>query len=172
MLQSGLEGASVAAFLHENYPLFISDDATFDAAFTANYFSQAGPPHEYFGDGRMNGNCVPNETLLCADQLLGRSRGGGGLSQQIDVDDWSGGATLAEAAGAMVAVRGLMFANAHPAAKRWLPLKGPLWFAVVRGVAANLACLEQSAWGGSSIPRFVLQIYVAIIELLSSTICN
>lgn len=38
----GMEMPSVVAFLHENYPNFIGDDAVEDAADVSEYFSQSG----------------------------------------------------------------------------------------------------------------------------------
>lgn len=58
-------------------------------------------------------------------------------------DDSNASSTLLDAAAASTAARGVCFHNAHPAARRWLPLKAPAVFAVARGRAANTAELCQ-----------------------------
>lgn len=63
-------------------------------------------------------------------------------------DEDTASATLLDAAAASTAARGVCFCNAHPAPRRWLPLKAPAAFAVstVRGrvvaAAAAGAALE------------------------------
>ena len=42
LMASGMEMPSVLAFLHENYPHFIGDEAVEDAAEVSEYFSQSG----------------------------------------------------------------------------------------------------------------------------------
>ena len=42
LMACGMEMSSVLAFLHENYPHFVGDDAMQDAAAVSDYFSQAG----------------------------------------------------------------------------------------------------------------------------------
>jgi hypothetical protein len=44
LMASGMEPASVAAFLHENYLNFVHEDSVEDAAAACNYLSDAGPP--------------------------------------------------------------------------------------------------------------------------------
>lgn len=64
-------------------------------------------------------------------------------------DEDSPSATLLDALAASTAARGVCFANAHPAPRRWLPLKAPSVFAAARGAAANRAELCQhtsAAW--------------------------
>ena len=52
---------------------------------------------------------------------------------------------MADAAARCVAVRGVLFARARPAPRGWLSIKGPLCFAVARGVASNAAGLRELA---------------------------
>lgn len=64
-------------------------------------------------------------------------------------DDPSSSATLLDALAASTAARGVCFCNAHPAPRRWLPLKAPASFTVGRGVAANRMELSRhtaAAW--------------------------
>jgi hypothetical protein len=78
-----------------------------------------------------------------ADLLL-RARGAG--AAEYDGDAFPA-ASLADAAAGSLAARGLAFANAHPAPRRWLPLRGPAAGAAWRGAAANAARLRAAAWG-------------------------
>lgn len=69
-------------------------------------------------------------------------------------DDDSPSATLLDAAAASTAARGVCFANAHPAPRRWLPLKAPSAFAV------------RPAWGAAcavpdGCPRLLLSLHPA-----------
>ncbi|KAL4422561.1 hypothetical protein ABPG75_008758 [Micractinium tetrahymenae] len=119
---AGLEAGSVAAFLHENVLHFIDDSAVEDAA-----------------------ACL--EQLSAADCLASGRRWGTGDAMMGDEDSPS--ATLLDALAASTAARGVCFANAHPAPRRWLPLKAPSVFAAARGAAANRAELCQhtsAAW--------------------------
>ncbi len=64
-------------------------------------------------------------------------------------DEDSPSATLLDALAASTTARGVCFANAHPAPRRWLPLKAPTVFAAAKGAAANRAELCQhtsAAW--------------------------
>jgi hypothetical protein len=64
-------------------------------------------------------------------------------------DEDMASSTLLDAAAASTAARGVCFANAHPAPRRWLPLKAPAVFAVHKGLAANRAELSMhtaAAW--------------------------
>ncbi len=79
----------------------------------------------------------------CADLLL-RARGAG--AAEYDGDAFPA-ASLADAAAGSLAARGLAFANAHPAPRRWLPLRRPAAGAAWRGAAANAARLRAAAWG-------------------------
>ncbi|KAL4424733.1 hypothetical protein ABPG77_000076 [Micractinium sp. CCAP 211/92] len=113
---SGLEAGSVSAFLHENVLHFIEDSAVEDAA-----------------------ACM--EQLSAADCLASGRRWGTGDAMMGDEDSPS--ATLLDALAASTAARGVCFANAHPAPRRWLPLKAPTVFAAAKGAAANRAELCQ-----------------------------
>lgn len=42
LMASGMEMPSVVAFLHENYPHFVGDDAVEDTAEISEYFSLSG----------------------------------------------------------------------------------------------------------------------------------
>lgn len=42
LMASGMELQSALAFLHENYPNFVSEEYVSDAAAVSDYFSQAG----------------------------------------------------------------------------------------------------------------------------------
>ena len=63
-------------------------------------------------------------------------------------DEDSPSATLLDALAASTAARGVCFANAHPAPRRWLPLKAPSVFAAARGAAAN----QRAGWPQSCCP--------------------
>lgn len=69
---------------------------------------------------------------------------GGGVSL---VDDEQGSATLADAAAASTAARGVCFSNTHPAPRRWLPLGGPALFVAERAVRQNKEELQQRVAG-------------------------
>ncbi len=60
-------------------------------------------------------------------------------------DDDSANATLLDATAASTAARGVCFHNAHPAPRRWLPLKAPALYVAARGQAANADQLSQQA---------------------------
>ena len=72
-----------------------------------------------------------------------RARGLGGTEWDADAFP---AASLADAAAGSLAARGLTFAIAHAAPRRWLPLKGPTGGAAQRGAVANAARLAQHAW--------------------------
>ncbi len=57
-------------------------------------------------------------------------------------------ATFAEALAGSVLVRGVLYANAHPAPRQWLPLRKSGWAAAQRGAAANAAQLQSLVWAG------------------------
>jgi len=54
-------------------------------------------------------------------------------------------ATLQAAAAGSIAARGILFANAHPAASSWQPLRGPTCFLPERAAAENLEQLAVAA---------------------------
>lgn len=58
-------------------------------------------------------------------------------------DDDSPSNTLLDALAASTAARGVCFSNAHPAPRRWLPLKAPTVFAAGKGLATNRAELSR-----------------------------
>ena len=75
-----------------------------------------------------------------ADLLLGRSNRQ--ASSDVALENLAAGSSVGEACAGSVAARGVMWANAHPAPKRWLPLKGPAWFTVHRALQLNQAELR------------------------------
>ncbi len=65
------------------------------------------------------------------------------------VDDEMPSSTLADAAAASTAARGVCFSNAHPAPRRWLPLSAPAMFLCERALRRNREQLERgvaAAW--------------------------
>ena len=62
--------------------------------------------------------------------------------------DMGAAATFAEALAGSMLVRGVLYANAHPAPRRWLPLRKSGWAAAARGAAANAAQLQSLVWAG------------------------
>ena len=61
------------------------------------------------------------------------------------MDEEGPSSTLADAAAASVAARGVCFANQHPAPRRFLPLKAPSMFAAQRATATNKGVLAREA---------------------------
>ena len=61
-----------------------------------------------------------------------------------DEDDTLSSSLLQAAAGS-VAARGFLFANAHPAPSRWVPVRGPSCYLPERAAAQNLAQLAEIA---------------------------
>ena len=45
-------------------------------------------------------------------------------------------------------MRGVLYANAHPAPRRWLPLRRSGWGTAQRGAAANMQQLQSLVWAG------------------------
>ena len=79
---------------------------------------------------------------MAADLVL-RARGPSGADWDADAFP---AASLADAAAGSLAARGLTFAVAHAAPRRWLPLRGPTGGAAQHGAAANAARLALLAW--------------------------
>jgi len=77
------------------------------------------------------------------------------------------GHNIAEGCGGSVASRGLMWSNSHPAPKRWLPLKGPLWFTVARAVQANFNQLQEAS-GVNTAPWYASFGIIAFLCCLGS----
>jgi hypothetical protein len=80
--------------------------------------------------------------IRCVDRLISHSWA---PASDVSMDNLVAGHNTAEGCGGSVASRGLMWSNAHPAPKRWLPLKGPLWFTVARAVQANMSQLQEAS---------------------------
>lgn len=82
-----------------------------------------------------------------ADRIASHARAsgsGGGYG-----GDLGGGAdSFQEAAAASLLTRGVPFALAHPAPRRWLPLKKSAWTAAMRGREANRQQLRRLVWAG------------------------
>ncbi|KAK9832070.1 hypothetical protein WJX81_003996 [Elliptochloris bilobata] len=117
VLHSGLDARTVIAFLHENMLHFVAESAVADAADALAYLSDA--------------------------DLVLRERGPGSTAWDADAFPAT---SLADAAAGSLAARGLAFSVAHPAPRRWLPLRGPAGGAAQRGAAANAARLAHLAW--------------------------
>ncbi|GAX79901.1 hypothetical protein CEUSTIGMA_g7341.t1 [Chlamydomonas eustigma] len=119
LLQSNLDAAGAASFLHENYLSFISEDAVEDAALAAKYMSDAG-----FLAGYRGG-------------LAGSFLGFSGLEEAPE-------GSVLHACAASVASRGLLFANQRPAPRKFLSMRAPAYHAVSMACDANRACLQES----------------------------
>ena len=114
LVQSGLDPSGALGFLHENFLQFVDEAAMEDVSEASSYLSEAS-------------------LLLSASG----SRGGGGGSKSIGIDRagfsgleegdaaGGGGGGVAEACAGSVVTRGLLFANRHPAPRRFLPIKAP-----------------------------------------------
>lgn len=63
----------------------------------------------------------------------------------VTLENLAAGHSIREACGGIVAARGLMWGNAHPAPRRWLPLKGPVWPTVNRALQLNQTELSAHA---------------------------
>ncbi len=72
------------------------------------------------------------------------------------MDNLVAGHNIADGCGGSVAARGLMWANAHPAPKKWLPLKGSAWFSVARAMQANMEQLQESSSRSTSAAWYAL----------------
>eukprot|EP00891_Asterochloris_glomerata_P009829 jgi/Astpho2/9829/fgenesh1_pg.00149_%23_75_t len=131
LMQSGLEAASVAAFLHESMHAFINEQGAEGASVALEYFSSAGKP--------------PGVDDTHGDVMLQQQHWG---SSEWQSDQYNA-QSLQEAAAGSVAARGLCFANAHPAPTRFLPLRKPSVFMVQRAARANQAALQESLWSNT-----------------------
>lgn len=121
---SWMEPSSVAAFLHENIPDFVDNDAIFDLA-----------------------ACLAQ---LSAADVLSASGGWKGRAMAVEdngSDDATGNALSEQCAG-LVAARGVCFWNTHPPPRRWQPLRGPLLYVAQKGFMANAQQVMHAA--GSS----------------------
>ena len=101
LAEAQIEFSTLAAFLHENVLDFVDEEAIDDVADILTYLSDA-------------------------DALLGR-RPKGSSSFSSSLNDISGSHIAALAAGT-VAARGVLFANTHPAPRKWQSVRAPmLW---------------------------------------------
>lgn len=119
--QSELSAASVAAFLHENVPSFVEDDAALDLA------------------GCFACISASDRILTMARKSISRH----GVEAMADDDPIAGGPSLADAAAASVAARGVCFWNAHPAARRFQPFKSPAMYSAEKGRLENQGSLQR-----------------------------
>ncbi len=78
--------------------------------------------------------------------MLGSRRRG--MAFEAAEDDLPGG-TFGDAASALLTVRGLMFANSHPAPRSFLPMRGPQSAVAQRGHAVNWSSLLALLWAES-----------------------
>jgi len=89
------------------------------------------------------------------------------------MDNLVAGHNIAEGCGGSVAVRGVMWSNAHPAPKRWLPLKGSLWHTVARAMRSNMEQLQEAsgvnlaAWCTLNSPSFSIALSYSWMGVLS-----
>ena len=81
--------------------------------------------------------------MAAADLLLGNASWM--AKGEASLENFAAANSIAEACGGAVAARGLMWGNAHPAPKRWLPLKGPQNFAVNSALQLNFRELHDLA---------------------------
>lgn len=100
-----------------------------------------------------------------ATDLMLRARGPSGTEWDADAFP---AASLADAAAGSLAARGLTFAIAHAAPRRWLPLKGPTGGVAQRGAAVNAARLAQLAWAAG--PAAMLLCGNVAVNLLSKSL--
>ena len=122
MAASHVGAAGVAAFVHENHLDFVHPHHVEDAAAFLAYLSDAA--------------------VLQAARAL--EPDAGREADAVTLED-EGAPRVCELAAASVAVRGFMFCNAHPpAARRWLPLRGPLGNQCEKGRAANRVELRNA----------------------------
>lgn len=66
-------------------------------------------------------------------------------TSEVALENLAAGNSIGEACAGAVAARGLMWGNAHPAPKRWLPLKAPAWYTVNKALQLNLLELREVA---------------------------
>lgn len=116
--QSGMDAMPVASFLHENYTEFIEQDAMEDVAEAAAYLSDAA-----FLTSHRN-TAAASSSAWDAEEGVA--------------------STLTDAAAGSTAVRGLLYANAHPAPRKWMPLRSPLLNQVHKAASSNLAVLQST----------------------------
>ncbi len=116
MQQSGMDALPVASFLHENYTEFIEQDAMDDVAQAAAYISDAA--------------------------FLASHRNTAAASSSAWDAEEGVASTLTDAAAGSTAVRGLLYANAHPAPRKWMPLRSPLLNQVHKATSSNLGVLQ------------------------------
>lgn len=62
---------------------------------------------------------------------------------EASLENLAAGSSIGEACSGAIAARGLMWGNAHPAPKRWLPLKGPQYSNVNNALQLNLSQLQD-----------------------------
>lgn len=139
---SGMEAGSVAAFLHENLPAFVSEDAIEDLAECLAYLSDA--------------DCIATSAYRQGDRAS-------------LADDSLPAVPLAEAAAGSTAARGVCYSNAHPAPRRWQPLRAPVLFAAQRAAALNAARLDWTvaeAWAVGANTRHLESRQTMACELL------
>jgi len=126
---SGLNGPSVAAFLHENVPSFIADEAIGDLAQCLEYF--------------------------CISDVLASNFSGGSTDPYYGIDHPDNAQGLGDLTASMIASRGVCFWNMHPAPRKWHPLHAPAVFRVEKATRENTSALRKSCifnriiYGGS-----------------------
>ncbi|KAG2433546.1 hypothetical protein HYH02_012663 [Chlamydomonas schloesseri] len=161
--RGGLEAPSLLAFLHENYPGFVSAPER-----QVQPLPQHQPqPPAAVASGGGGGGCggglpPPAEASEAVDDLAtiaaylsdsavlcGQSRSiaaataFGGTS--IWHEDSPGGASLASAVAASVAARGVMFGNRCPARNRFAPIRAPAAFAIDTAASNNRLQVRMAA---------------------------
>eukprot|EP00892_Ulva_mutabilis_P009836 jgi/Ulvmu1/7224/UM035_0010.1 len=119
--RSGLGASVITSFLFESYLEFVAEGSIVDAAFAADNFSSAM-------------------------QVLGQASTGANTFGKQWVDPEHLTASPADAAASALACRGYMWANQHPTARKWQPIRAPKMALVARAAANNRAELaERSA---------------------------
>lgn len=130
--QSRLDALGAASFLLENYHSFIADDAVEDAALAACYLSDAATLATARVAAAGQGAGFAGVSGLEEDAVGGGAGGAGNSSSGV-----------MQACAGSVATRGLLFANCHPAPRRFLPMRAPAMGAAARACAANESSLQD-----------------------------
>lgn len=161
--RSGLGASVVTSFLFESYLEFVAEDSVTDAASAAASFSDAmqilaqassGP-----GTFGVFPGAVAGHALACSldihilSTLMHHISDTG--KQWVDPEHLT--ASPADAAAGALACRGYMWANQHPAARKWQPICAPKMPQVARAAAHNRAELaERSAFGRAEMEPAVM----------------
>lgn len=101
LARAHLDGPAVTAFLHENVPHFVHDDAIDDVSVTSAYFSDA-------------------------DHILRRRTGGARASPAEDQGAEPDPGRVGHAAAAAIAARGVLFGVVHPSTRRFQAFRAPV----------------------------------------------